>query len=49
MKETILEKVLNKLQYVVLELNNHKGGYLDFDVRDKMLDLIEECKQLLIK
>jgi hypothetical protein len=49
MKETILEKVLNKLQYVVLELNNHKGGYLDFDVGDKMLDLIEECKQLLIK
>ena len=49
MKETIIEKVLNKLQYLVLQLNNYKGGYLDFDVGEKMLDLLEEIKTELIK
>lgn len=47
MKETTAEKILNKLQYIVLQLNIHKYKKIETKTSDKMLEVIEECKNLI--
>ena len=47
MKETVTEKILNRLQYLVLELHSNKNNRMSESVTDKMLLVIEEIKQLL--
>jgi|AntRauTorcE11897_2_1112592.scaffolds.fasta_scaffold01394_11 hypothetical protein len=49
MEETKEEKILNKLQYIVLELNCHKGRKLDETICENMLKVINECKELINK
>ena len=48
MKETLTERVLNNLQYIILELTIHKDKIINEEIRGKMLKLIQQNKEFLI-